>query len=540
MKRLPRALLLMVLGLYSLPLVLRGNEIHEAAKSGDLAKVQALIEKTPELALVKDETGRTPLHWACRGVHIEVLKYLVGRGADVNARDDDGITPLHSVASRGHLEAVRILIEKGTRLEAQTSAGATPLHLAAANGRKEVADFLAGNGAPLHIRDDKDDTPLHAAAWVDQWDIVELLAARIPTSGGAVLNRTDFDGNTVLHLACRSGRAEIVRRLVAGGADLTVRNTAGQTAYNIADQGGFKDIADFLAQKGADRGPARFPRLSGPYLGQSPPGMTPRLFARGIVSARQGMYGTVVFSPGLDEAFWKPEGKHMLSMKIIDGVWTAPRAFPNPENDAVNVPSFSFDGRRLYFMRGKPGPSGLVEKETIWYIEKDGPEWSAPRPFDSVVNSMPMHWQFSMDRAGNVYTSEDNIFCARFENAKYLAPERLPAPVNENHGEKDRYRAGEFGPFISPEGDYLIFTKLQEGFRLLISFKKNDGGWTEPQNLSERLQTEGNDSAARVSPDGKYLFFQSVRRGSGASRGLYWVDARILDSLRPKDQGSAP
>jgi hypothetical protein len=40
---------------------------------------------------------------------------------------------------------------------------------------------------------------------------------------------------------------------------------------------------------------------------------------------------------------------------------------------------------------------------------------------------------------------------------------------------------------------------------------------------------------AMVSPDGKYLFFQSARRGSGASRGLYWVDARIIDSLRLKD-----
>jgi ankyrin repeat protein len=540
MKRLPQAFLPMVLGLSLLVPLLRGAEIHEAAKSGDLARVQALIDQVPGLAYVTDETGRTPLHWACRGVHIDVVKYLIGRGADVNVRDNAGITPLHSVASRGHVEAVRILIEKRARLEAVTSGGATPLHLAAANGHMEIAALLAEKGAPLHVRDDKDDTPLHSAASANHWEIVELLVARIPSGSPKPSNLADYDGNTLLHLACRSNRLDIVRRLVAAGTDLSLRNTVGKTAFSVADQGGFKDIAAFLAQHGADQSPARFPKLSGPYLGQSSPGMIPRLFAKGIVSCRQGMYGTIVFSPALDEAFWKPEDKNMFSTKIVNGDWSVPRAFPNPEDDAVNVPFYSFDGRRLYFMRGKLGTSGFLEKESIWYIERTGPEWSAPKPFDPIINSQSMHWQFSMDRAGNVYTSADNIFCARFENGKYLAPERLPPPINENHTEKDQYRSGEFDPFISPRGDYLIFTKLKEGFGLFVSFRKKDGAWTEPRNLSEKLQTEGSDSAAKVSPDGKYLFFQSVRKGSGASRGLFWVDARVIDSLRSKDQEPAP
>ncbi|MBN1939216.1 MAG: hypothetical protein JW843_06500 [Candidatus Aminicenantes bacterium] len=38
---------------------------------------------------------------------------------------------------------------------------------------------------------------------------------------------------------------------------------------------------------------------------------------------------------------------------------------------------------------------------------------------------------------------------------------------------------------------------------------------------------------AVVTPDGRYLFFQSGRRGSGASRGLFWVDARVIEETRP-------
>jgi hypothetical protein len=39
---------------------------------------------------------------------------------------------------------------------------------------------------------------------------------------------------------------------------------------------------------------------------------------------------------------------------------------------------------------------------------------------------------------------------------------------------------------------------------------------------------------ARVTPDGKYIFFQSNRAESGASRGLYWVEAAVIEELRPK------
>ena len=59
------------------PGILPAAEIHDAAKSGNLAKVKILIEADPGLIAAKDESGRTPLHWACRGVHVEMVQYLV-------------------------------------------------------------------------------------------------------------------------------------------------------------------------------------------------------------------------------------------------------------------------------------------------------------------------------------------------------------------------------------------------------------------------------------------------------------------------------
>jgi ankyrin repeat protein len=513
-------------------------EIHDAARAGDLAKVQALAAKDAALVNAKDDAGRTPLHWACRGVHIEVVEFLAGRGADVDAQDANGVRPLHSVSSRGHVGAARALLDRGASVEARMPDGSTPLHLAAANGHADLAALLVDRGALPGVQDDREDTPLQAAAREGKWEVVGLLAERVKPGSGGGLDSPDFDGATLLHLASEAGRLDIVRLLVSKGAAIDARTTLGLSALNLAEEGGFKEVAEFLGDKGADRGPQRFPELEGPYLGQTPPGPTPRLFAKGIVSTRRGMYGTIVFSPDGREAYWKPEGPEMLFMRLENGVWTPPRGAPFMAKDTINVPFFSHDGRRLYFMAASRGAQGMDEREAIWLVEKEGAGWSEPKPFDAVVNSMGMHWQFALDRAGNVYLSSNGgINRVRYDNGRYAPPEPLPAPVNIPHTEEEKYRAGEVGPFISPEGDYLIYSRFRAGAplpcQLMISFKNSDGSWSEPKNLSEKLQTEGNDSMAKVTPDGQYLFFQSDRRGSGASRGLYWVDAKVIDELKP-------
>jgi ankyrin repeat protein len=516
----------------------RPAEIHDAARAGDLAKVQALVETDAGLVNAKDDAGRTPLHWACRGVHIEVVDFLARRGADVDAQDANGVRPLHSVSSRGHAGAARILLDRGASVGARMSDGSTPLHLAAANGHAELAALLADRGAPLNVQDDTEGTPLQAAARGGKWEVVALLAERVKDGSGGGLDSADFDGATLLHLATEAGRLDIVRLLVSKGAAIDARTTLGLSAFNLAEAGGFKAVAEFLAEKGADRGPQRFPELRGPYLGQTPPGRTPKLFAKGIVSTRRGMYGTIAFSPGGREACWKPEGPEMLFMTHENGLWTPPRAVPFKTQDAINVPFFSPDGRRLYFMAASRDAQGMDAREAIWFVEKAGAGWTEPAPFDPAVNSVGMHWQFSMDRAGNVYLSSGGgILCARFENGRYLPPAPLPAPVNTPHPEEDKYRAGEVGPFVPPAGDYLIYSSFRAGTalpcQLFITFRNQDGSWSEPRNLSEKLRTEGNDSMATVTPDGKYLFFQSVRGGSGASRGLYWVEAKVINDFRP-------
>jgi hypothetical protein len=140
-----------------------------------------------------------------------------------------------------------------------------------------------------------------------------------------------------------------------------------------------------------------------------------------------------------------------------------------------------------------------------------------------------MHWQFSLDEGGNVWfmgEGADLYFSAR-EGEGYEEPDLLPPPINTE--------APESSPHISPDGTTLLFDRWFETrpfVRIMVSFRNGDGSWSDPVDLSPYTQSEGNDSCARLTPDGRYLFFQSVREGSDPNRSLYWMEAGFLNALR--------
>ncbi|PWB71219.1 hypothetical protein C3F09_08145 [candidate division GN15 bacterium] len=179
---------------------------------------------------------------------------------------------------------------------------------------------------------------------------------------------------------------------------------------------------------------------------------------------------------------------------------------------------------------------GMSGDQDIWYMSRTKDGWSEPQLFDSVVNSIPIHWQVSMSRNGDVYTSNRTVVCSRFVDNRYTTPAKLPPAINSVPDSVQQ--AGCVAPFISPDSDYLIFTRFNprpsaRPTDFLISFKRADGSWGTPQDLGAKLG--GNGMAARLSPDGKYLFFMSDRPGSARERSIYWVDAKVIKEMEPTD-----
>ncbi|MCP4723396.1 MAG: hypothetical protein GY863_00090, partial [bacterium] len=67
---------------------------------------------------------------------------------------------------------------------------------------------------------------------------------------------------------------------------------------------------------------------------------------------------------------------------------------------------------------------------------------------------------------------------------------------------------------------------------LYICFRQSDGTWSDPVNMGANVNSNGYDYCAILSPDEKHLFFSSSRTGNG---DVYWVDAKIIEELKPED-----
>jgi ankyrin repeat protein len=595
------------------------GSIHEAAGAGDLATVRALVAKSPDLANAKDESGRTPLHWAARGTNAELLAYLVEKGADVNALDNNGTAPLHSVASRGNVDGIRILLAEGADIHLETAEKNTSLHLAAQAGQTEAVRLLVGRGAGLErvngygrtplvlaARErggaavieallDSDakvdavdrfgDTALALAAWRGTADVVTLLMKRnaaVPVTGekgvqllrwavskalpdlfaymvgkGADLtieqggrtllhaaaegesvpivetllskrldiNRKDANGWTPLLFAVDAGRTAVVDLLLAKGADKHVRTSIGQSAYNVAEDDDDRTMMTFLAARAFDRGPAQFPELGGPYLGQKTPGKTSEVFAPGLVSGRYSLHGNVVFTPDGKEALWSLMGGRAVVSRLIDGRWTYPRKVSYGGTALEDVPFYHPDGTRLYDMARRPFPGGRDrQKENIWVWDKSPDGWTNPRPLAGEINDLPQHWQFSVDRAGHVYfattvsgSSGADIYVSRLVNGCYAKPENLGPAINTT--------AEDEFPHVSPDGSYLLFGRDEDVY---VSFRQPDGRWGEARPLGPEVNTPGMELLPRVSPDGRHLFYF----GEG---GVRWIDASVIQDARRRD-----
>ncbi|XP_060527236.1 poly [ADP-ribose] polymerase tankyrase isoform X2 [Cylas formicarius] len=145
--------------------LLRGNAaLLDAAKKGNLARVQRLV--TPENINCRDAQGRnsTPLHLAAGYNNVEVAEFLLENGADVNAQDKGGLIPLHNASSYGHLDIAALLIKYNTVVNATDKWGFTPLHEAAQKGRTQLCALLLAHGADPFLKNQEGQAPVDLAS----------------------------------------------------------------------------------------------------------------------------------------------------------------------------------------------------------------------------------------------------------------------------------------------------------------------------------------------------------------------------------------
>jgi len=207
-----------------------------ALEAGDVATLRLLLQRHPGLFQERGTNGNTLLNLAVSiaaktkvNPRVSLVEMLLDAGADVNESNDRGSTPLHQAAYTNQAGMATALIERGAELDLEAhGSGGTPLIFALFWGHREVADVLGRHsGAPGNLR---------SAAGLGNRDLLEkcfsgetTLTSRAFAARGFYRPHSGFpdwcpsaDPQEVLDealvWACKSGRIEILPRLVRAGA----------------------------------------------------------------------------------------------------------------------------------------------------------------------------------------------------------------------------------------------------------------------------------------------------------------------------------
>jgi hypothetical protein len=248
------------------------------------------------------------------------------------------------------------------------------------------------------------------------------------------------------------------------------------------------------------------------YLGQKTPGLTPELFAPDIIKT-EFRQAAGVFSPDLEEFYFRRRGgkyktNALVVVKFKDNQWTESLVA-----ERAGEPFISQDGKIMHL--GKR------------YRERTTSGWSEAKPLGLPFDKFRI-MRLTVASNGTYY----------FDEASESGPLRYSRVINRKHEEPKTLNIEDIGdwnahPFSAPDASYVIWYDQRTGNSdLYISFRKNDGSWGPSINLGDTINTEYAEAYGSVTPDGKYFFFH---RGYGNNKAdIYWVDAKIIMSLKPK------
>ena len=310
--------------------------------------------------------------------------------------------------------------------------------------------------------------------------------------------------------------------------------------------------------------PSSFKELSGPYLGQAPPGNEPELFAPGLIST--AMYTRdMAMTPDGNEIYFciSALGYNLIFYtKQIDGHWTEPEPVPfiSDFKYMYYEPHITPDGRRMLFLSNMPQKDGGEQSEDIWAVDRNGDGWSRPYNLGLPINTDGNEFFPSVTRDGTLYFTRAEkgsrihfIYRSRFVNNKYEEPEKLGPEVNCG---TNRYNA-----YIDRDERFIIVPAVgmedsYGGTDYYIVFTDGDDSWSPPINMGNKVNSRSRgEYSAYISPDNKYFFFMSTRtsinnessiekvtyerlkqlynKPQNGNADIYWMDASFIQALKP-------
>jgi ankyrin repeat protein len=224
-----------------------------AAGAGSLDTLKQLVLHGADVNVADPVKGQTALMWAAAEGHSDVVAGLVEMGANVNAVSKGSFTPLLFAITKNDLVSIKTLLKAGAKPNVTLPSGSTPLIVAMQYHYTNAALVLLEGGADMNVKDRAGNTTLHLAAQQGDLKLVNTLLAqkfdpnvRTPKSaapanargGGGGFGRGGATGDmTPLLMAARADHEDVIRALVAAGADVTAKAQDGTTLMLAAAAG---------------------------------------------------------------------------------------------------------------------------------------------------------------------------------------------------------------------------------------------------------------------------------------------------------------
>ncbi|KAB2977718.1 MULTISPECIES: ankyrin repeat domain-containing protein [unclassified Wolbachia] len=258
--------------------------LHLAAMIGEVNAVRYLIGKGIDVNVL-NTLHHTPLHLAAGIGHENVVKVLVEEGsAEIDVFDARNQTPMHYAVNNKKLEIVKLLLELGADVNSarvgQNSMKLSPVHIAVSNTNYDERDLcldilkclIKEPNAQVNLQDYENRTPLHYA---ERLKTIEVLLTRedidplVKDDSGKtpfdyakpeikkalMSNKYGSEKNSLLHLAAQRGDIELVESILKEEVDVNISNNKGLSPIHLAAEKGHLHVVKLLLKKGANYTP---------------------------------------------------------------------------------------------------------------------------------------------------------------------------------------------------------------------------------------------------------------------------------------------
>jgi ankyrin repeat protein len=250
-----------------------GAERRKQVSPEDLAVIRFLIERCADIE-ARDKEGHTAIFSAASSGCDEVANLLLDSGADVETADKDGKTPLMAAVEECRPAMVRLLLERGANPHARSMRGGTVLMAAAAGGSLKIVRLILDRKVEINAEAEDGTTALITARGRGYTDVVELLmdAGAEPGVLDAIMAgdqteaermarrdssraRTRHWGRSVMFWAAREARPDVIRVLHNYGVSANVEDSRGKTPIMHASIRGDQETMCALLECGAAPNP---------------------------------------------------------------------------------------------------------------------------------------------------------------------------------------------------------------------------------------------------------------------------------------------